>query len=180
MAGSVLLWQHHLSTMIRKQVTPDEALARLEQLCARSEQCSHEVMQKMLRWGIAADERGRILDRLVERRFVDDSRYASAYAREKFLFSRWGRRKIKLGLVAKRIARPLIDEAVAEATQSDAYIETLRRLMLTKMRGMEVPLGREDALKLCRFAMQRGFEWDYVSAVLGEVRNGVSDDEEDF
>ena len=159
--------------MIRKkQITAEDALVRLELLCARSEQCSWEVMQKLQRWGIAAGDREHILDSLVDRRFVDDERYARAYARSKFMFSRWGRKKIRLGLVAKRIGRSLIDDAVADATEGDVYIGTLRVLMRSKARLMDTPLCREDALKLCRFAMQRGFEWEYVSAVLDELRRG--------
>lgn len=165
--------------MIRKkQVTPDEAMVRLELLCARSEQCTWEVTQKLLRWGIAADDRDRIVDSLVDRRFVDDARYASAYARSKFLFSRWGRKKIRLGLVAKRVSRELIDDAVAEATVGDAYMDTLRGLMKSRSRSFDFPLTRDDALKLCRFAMQRGFEWECVSRVLDELRHGGYDEED--
>ncbi len=156
----------------KKQLSADEALVRLELLCARSEQCTFEVMQKLLRWGIPASDRERIVDSLVDRRFVDDARYASAYARSKFLFSRWGRKKIRLGLVAKRVSRQLIDDAVTAATEEESYIDTLRGLMRSKARQMERPLCREDALKVCRFAMQRGFEWDYVSKVLDELRRG--------
>lgn len=165
--------------MIRKkQVTADDALVRLELLCARSEQCSSEVMQKLQRWGVAVSDRSHILDSLVDRRFVDDARYAKAYARSKFLFSRWGRKKIRLGLIAKRIPRNLIDEAVSEATSGDAYIDTLRSLMRSKARQMDRPLGREDALKVCRFAMQRGFEWEHVSRVLDELRRGDYGDDD--
>lgn len=165
--------------MIRKkQITADEALVRLELLCARSEQCTFEVTQKLLRWGISSSDRERIVDSLVDRRFVDDSRYASAYARSKFLFSRWGRKKIRMGLAAKRLARPLIDDAVASATEGEAYMDTLRALMRSKARQMDRPLCREDALKVCRFAMQRGFEWEYVSGVLDELRRGEYGDDD--
>jgi len=165
--------------MIRKkQITADEALVRLELLCARSEQCTFEVTQKLLRWSISSSDRERIVDSLVDRRFVDDSRYASAYARSKFLFSRWGRKKMRMGLVAKRLARPLIDDAVASATEGEAYMDTLRALMRSKARQMDHPLCREDALKVCRFAMQRGFEWEYVSRVVDELRRGEYGDDD--
>lgn len=53
--------------MIRKkQITADEALVRLELLCARSEQCTFEVTQKLLRWGIPSSDRERIVDSLVD------------------------------------------------------------------------------------------------------------------
>lgn len=164
--------------MKNKVITVSEATARLEALCAVSEQCSYEVTQKMLRWGIAAADRYRVLDSLVERRFVDDARYASAYARSKFRFSRWGRRKIRVGLMAKRIPRHLIDGAVAEAAPDDEYVATLRKLLLAKARSVEEPLSRDGVAKLCRFAMQRGFEWEYISKVIDELRNGAVDEED--
>lgn len=165
--------------MIRKrQITPEEALVRLELLCARSEQCTYEVIQKLMRWGISSSDRERIVDSLVDRRFVDDARYAAAYARSKFLFSRWGRKKIRLGLAAKRVARQLVDDAVESATEGECYMDTLRALMRSKARQFDQPLSREDAMKLCRFAMQRGFEWEYVSGVLDEIRRGCYEDDD--
>lgn len=151
---------------MKKNVSPQDALARLEALCARSEQCSSEVLSKMMRWGLPADDRLRILERLVERRFVDDDRYARAYVRSKFLFNGWGRRKILCGLAGKRIGRSSSAEAIESEIDEDAYMEALVKALRAHARDMERPLSYENKMKLARFAVQRGFEWELVKKAL--------------
>ncbi len=154
---------------MKKIIKPDDALARLEALCARSEQCSSEVLTKMMRWGLSSDDRERILRRLVERRFVDDSRYARAYVRSKFMFNGWGRKKILMGLAGKRIDPEEAGDAVSSEIDEDAYAESLVRLLRGRARDMERPLTYEDKMKLARFAVQRGFEWELVKRALVSI-----------
>ena len=91
----------------RKPISPQNALSRLEDLCARSEQCSGEARKKLSGWGIAPTDAERIISSLVERRFIDDSRFCRAFVRDKLYFARWGRRKIQLSLAHKQISRGL-------------------------------------------------------------------------
>ncbi len=154
---------------MKKIVQPDDALARLEALCARSEQCSSEVLSKMMRWGLSSDDRRRILERLVERRFVDDDRYARAYVRSKLLFNGWGRKKILMGLAAKRIDRASATDAVESEVDEEAYAGVLVKILLGRARGMERPLSHDDKMKLAKFAMQCGFEWELIKKALVNI-----------
>lgn len=163
-------------TMAKRAVTADEARVRLETLCARSEQCSGEVRRKLVTWGISAAEREAIVERLIERRFVDAERYARAYVRDKFIFSRWGRRKIALGLASKRIPRDVADEALRDEIDEEAYLAALRSLLRAKARGMERPVGRDDRMRLFRFGVQRGFEPSLVGDALRTVDCDDDDD----
>ena len=52
----------------RKPITPDNALRRLEDLCARSEQCSGEARKKLYNWGISAKDAERNISTLIETR----------------------------------------------------------------------------------------------------------------
>ena len=59
-------------------------LERLERQCARAEYCTGDIRRKALK-ALEGDEEAaaRIVDSLVQNRFVDDRRYAGAFVREK-------------------------------------------------------------------------------------------------
>ena len=82
----------------KKQITEQEALLKLSALCSQAEHSSGEMKDKMRRWMLPSDVSERILDRLIDERFVDDERFARFFVRDKIRFDRWGRRKIEQAL----------------------------------------------------------------------------------
>lgn len=143
-------------------MTAAEALVRLEELCARSEQCTFELRQKLSRWSIPPTEAAQIIEALVQRRYADDSRYASAYVRDKYRFARWGRRKIANGLYTKRIPREIIGQALDRDIDSDEYADILRDLLHAKARSITEGNTYAGRTRLFRFAASRGFETELI------------------
>lgn len=141
----------------RKPVTPANALVRLQELCARSEQCSHEVLTKLRTWGVDDRVARKILALLKRDRFVDDSRYASAFVRDKVVFNRWGRTKIRLALIQKRLDSDLISDALDEI-DDDEYRTALIEVLAAKSRSMPETESYESRNKMLRHAASRGFE----------------------
>ena len=76
-----------------KTLTPPEALHRAAALCSSSEHCIADIREKLSRWGIGEPDARTIVERLVQERFIDEGRYAIAFAKDKFRFSGWGRIK---------------------------------------------------------------------------------------
>lgn len=148
-----------------KVIAPEKALIRCEELCARAERCEHELREKMRAWRIDSRDIDAIINSLVTRRFLDDSRFARAFVRDKYRFARWGRRKIVMTLKQKRIDSDIIDEALEEINQEE-YTSILRSLLRAKAAHMERPLSYDDRMKLLRFAVARGFETQLVSSLL--------------
>ncbi len=153
----------------RRQLSPENALVRLETLCARSEQCSYELMQKLRQWGIGQQDAADIIERLRAGRFVDDSRYAEAFVRDKYRFNRWGRTKIRGALMLKRIGSHVIEEAMA-AVDDDEYCDILAEVLRNKARTLDDSRSYEGRQKLLRHAVSRGFE---PSLVISLIKNGV-------
>lgn len=153
----------------RKPVSAEAAVVRLESLCARSEQCSHEILRKLSSWMVPSDESEKILKSLVDRRFVDDARYARSFVRDKYRFARWGRRKIEIGLRAKRINRENIEEAMKEIDEKE-YIANLQHILTAKMASMTDADSYEGRTRLFRFGASRGFEPELVAA---EIRSMI-------
>ena len=70
-----------------KTLTPPEALHRAAALCSSSEHCIADIREKLSRWGIGEPDARTIVERLVQERFIDEGRYAIAFAKDKFRFS---------------------------------------------------------------------------------------------
>lgn len=147
--------------MIKKQLTPENALNRIADLCARSEQCTHEVVEKLKKWGISPTDSARIIKTLKENRYIDDSRYANAYATDKLRFSGWGRRKIAIMLRNKRIPATYIQNAL-NLIDDNEYLNKATDVLKSHCRNTDILQNRDEIIKLIRFGMQRGFEYDTI------------------
>lgn len=140
---------------MRRQLTPAEALDRLQQLCGRSEQCSADIRRKLAAWGIDASQAADILQSLAAERYVDDARFARAFVRDRSRFDRWGRRKIRQALIIKRIHPDVLVQALDTIDEAD-YTEGLQRLVKARL-AREEP-GHQGRDRVLRAMLARGFE----------------------
>ena len=152
-----------------KTITSEQARMRLENLCARSEHCEWELREKLLRWNISQCDIESILAELRESRFYDNRRFASAYVRDKMIYNRWGRRKIAVGLMAKRIPRDIITDALCEI-EDESYREGLLTLMRAKATRIDEGNTYEGRTKLFRAVASRGFEPSLITDIIRNER----------
>ena len=159
----------------KRVLTPDEALSRAAGLCAKCEQCTPDLRKKLTAWGIYPSDADKIIRRLEEMKFVDDARFARAYAHDKLVFSGWGRNKIIQGLWAKRLEREYIDASMDEI-EPEEYESVCRRVIRSKIRMSKDGLSTyESKMKILRYAVQRGFE----ARLAGSIINGIAREESD-
>lgn len=160
-------------------LTFENALSRAADLCARCEQCSPDILKKLDSWGINASDSAKIIRRLEELKFLDNLRFAKAYAHDKLHFSGWGRRKIRQGLWAKRLSTNIIDHAFDDIDEEDdEYRAIALRVMKAKIRQLkEWPLSRESKLKVVKFAMTRGFEYPLIVDIFRTEIARMTEDE---
>lgn len=160
-------------------LTFENALSRAADLCARCEQCSPDILKKLDSWGINASDSAKIIRRLEELKFLDNLRFAKAYAHDKLHFSGWGRRKIRQGLWAKRLPTDIIDHAFDDIEEEDdEYRAIALRVMKAKIRQLkEWPLSRESKLKVVKFAMTRGFEYPLIVDIFRTEIARMTEDE---
>lgn len=152
----------------RRTRTADEAYAALARLCARAEKSSGDASRLMRTWGVPESERESVLRRLLNERFIDDSRYAAAFVRDKIALSGWGPYKIRTALAAKGVARDIIDEALAEcdhAKMSDR-LDTMLQRKCAALRG-GTPFERRA--KLMRYGLSLGYDYSAVTDRVEEL-----------
>ena len=140
---------------------------RLRRQCSRREYCKDDIFKKATT-ALEGDREAaaKVLDVLVSEKYVDDLRYATAYAREKAMISGWGETKIRYMLSAKRIDRTLIDQAL---TEIDGDKADSRLLKLLQNKAHTLKADPQIRLKLLRFALGRGYQYDDVVRVLQDI-----------
>ncbi len=159
--------------VIKKELTGLQAYQKLTDLCARSEHCQQEMLEKMRQWGVSEEEQAEVMQRLVEERYVDDERFARAFIYDKIRYSKWGRRKVEQALWMKRIdehiSKPLLDEV-----DDEEYLKILRPMLKLKRKGIRAKSEYEATMKLIKYALSRGFTMDIIKQCID-----VTDEEED-
>ncbi len=141
--------------------TEQEAYLTLAALCARSEHCQWEMLERMRRWELDDAALARVMARLVKERYVDDERYARAFVKDKVRNNKWGRRKVEQALWQKRIADD-IRERVLDEVDEEEYLNVLRPLLKQKRKSTKAENDYELKQKLVRFALGRGFTYDII------------------
>lgn len=158
-----------------KEVTEQGAYLQLAQLCARSEHCQHDMLEKMRRWDMSEEAQARVMQRLVSERYVDDERYARALVHDKIKYNKWGRRKVEQALWQKRIDDDIRQQVLSEVDDEE-YLSVLRPLLKQKRRSTKADSDYELNQKLVRFALSRGFTFDIIRQCLDVSEEDFSED----
>ena len=144
-----------------------KVLDRLRGLCSRREYCYADVLKKA-KDALDGDAQAakEVADVLVEDKYVDDLRYASAFARDKSAIQGWGEVKIRYMLSAKGVSRDVIDKALEEIDQDKAD-SRLEKLLQNKFKSLKD--DPQCRLKLLRFALGRGYSYDEANPLINTL-----------
>lgn len=145
----------------KKPITEAQALKKLGDLCAKTEHCSGEIMEKMYKMGLPEDAKTRIMEKLTKYSYVDDERFTNAYVYDKIRYNKWGRRKIEQALWAKRIDNKIAN-LVLDAVPDEEYLSVLRPLLKSKYPTIKAETDYERAVKLIKYALGKGFTFDLI------------------
>ena len=152
---------------LKKEINPTEALLKMQSWCAYQERCQQEVRNKLYEWNLKSIEIENIIAELISQNFINEERFAIAYAGGKFRIKKWGKNKIIAGLKLRKISEYCIKKAMSELNSVD-YMETLRKIIATKERLLNEKNLVKKKHKLLQYAYSRGFEQDLILDVLKE------------
>ena len=151
-----------------KPLTLDQVLDKMAKFCAYQERCVKDVRDKLKTFDIPEEEKTKILDYLLDNRFVNDERFAKSFVRGKVNQSGWGLNKIRFHLIQKGIDKELIDEALGQ-TDEEVYRQRLIDILRVKAKSVKAETDFEKKRKLAAYVMQKGFEGGLVWEVLKEL-----------
>ncbi len=153
-----------------KKLTTDEIVQKMEQFCAFRDRCFSEAEQKIKELGVPdRDTQDQIIGLLQETGFLDDKRFADAFARGKFRSNGWGRVRIRQELSMRKVDKKLIAEALETAIPEEEYLESLVKRLEIKLSNFD-PSERDRWDKTAAAAIQKGFEPGLVFEKIGQIR----------
>jgi len=147
------------------------AKAKMEALCSRREYCTADIREKLKRYMLPEEAVTDIISSLQRDKYLDDLRYAAAFARDKSSLAGWGARKIEFALRRKGVSSEVIREALCDIDQ-EKVSERMQEVVLRKWRS----LSNEDDLekrriKTIKFALGRGYSFEEVSSFVQGLKN---------
>jgi regulatory protein len=145
----------------RKHLTKEQALQKLKHYCGYQERCHSEVREKLFQLGVRRSDHDEIMATLIEENYLNEERFANAFASGKFRMNQWGRVKIKAELKQKKISDYCINKALKQIEEKD-YLQLLKQLAEKRYASMKSEQWLVRKKKTMDYLLQKGFEWELV------------------
>lgn len=149
----------------RRSLTKEQALQKLKHYCGYQERCHSEVREKLFQLGVRRSDHDEIMATLIEENYLNEERFAIAFARGKFRMNQWGRVKIKAALKQKKISDYCISKALKQIDEKE-YLQLLKKLAEKRYASLKNEQYLIRKKKTIDYLLQKGFEWELVK---GEV-----------
>lgn len=153
------------------RLTPEQAWQKIKHYCAYQERSHYETKQKLYGFGLFKNDVEILLSRLIEENYLNEERYAAAYAGGKFRMNKWGRIKIVYGLKQKQVSAYNIKAALRAIGDAD-YNETLQKLVATKWQQLKGEQYINRQVKTSNYLLQKGFESPLIQQAIKALREG--------
>ena len=150
---------------IAQYIDKQTATSKGEAYCAYQERSQYEVRGKLLELGMRYNELEEIIAYLIENNFLNEERFANAYARGKLRIKGWGKNKINQGLKFKQVSAPLIKKELKNLDETE-YLEKLKEVLDKKEETIKEKITYQRNFKLVQYALSRGFERDLIFFML--------------
>ncbi len=152
--------QHHPRISIK------EARLKAASFCAYRERTQQELRDKLYTYGLFSEEVEEVIAFMITNNFINEERYAKAYAGGKFRVNHWGKTKILYHLKQKGLSSYCIKEALKEIQYAD-YVEKIDFLIMRKKRHYEDTNEYLWKSKLANHLISKGFEsklvWERIN-----------------
>lgn len=142
----------------RKNMGKELAYRKIRHFCAYQERNHRQVKEKLYSFGLYKTEVEQLMAQLIEEDFLNEERYARAYAGGKFRIKKWGKNRIKYELKLQGVSEYCIKIALASIDEAD-YLTTLENLFTAKKESLaseENPYLQRQ--KIQAYLHQKGYE----------------------
>jgi regulatory protein len=153
--------------MYKKFLTPEQALQKLKQYCAYQERSHSEVKEKLYDLGVWKKEHDEIISKLIEENYLNEERFAIAFAGGKYRIKQWGRVKIKYELKQKQVSEYCIRKALQQIDETE-YLSTLKKLAEEKYKSLKSEQYLVRKKKTMDFLLQKGYEAALITSVVND------------
>jgi regulatory protein len=151
-----------------KSYSVEDAQRKLEHYCSYQERCHKEVNQKLRTMNMIPEAVDHIIVHLLDTNFLNEERFAKAFARGKFRIKKWGKYRITQELKQKGITKNLITSALKDISDSD-YLTTFNELAEKKAESIKETNIQKKKKKLADYLLYRGWESHLVYDKVNEI-----------
>lgn len=141
----------------------DSVLSKAQKYCAFQERSHQEVRNKLIEWQVYGNDLEEIISSLITDNFLNEERFAIAYANGKLNQKSWGKLKIRQGLTEKKVSSYCIEKAIRQL-DIITYKQKLQQAFDKKSRELDMN-NYTDKQKMTRFLISRGFEIADITAL---------------
>ncbi len=145
----------------------EKELAKAMTFCSKKEICIADLKEKFDRWQTNKDFHEKIISTLIAEKFIDEQRYATAFANDKLKYNNWGRNKIAFSLKQKKIAAPIISNALNNISTLE-YNQIIKKLIVKKLKANKNEDLYKLKAKIYRYLVSKGFEPDFFIEKLNQ------------
>ena len=110
--------------------------------------------------GVAQETADRVFDRLVEKQYIDDAKFARYWVENRSVSKGASKRKLQMELRAKGVDSAHIEAAMGETERDE--LDDLRKIVAKKRARYS------DEQKFMVYLASQGFSYDDIKTVLGE------------
>lgn len=142
-------------------------LDKARKYCSYQERCLADVKAKLNEWKAAEKTIEKIIQTLEKEDFINEERYAIAFALGKLRNNKWGRNKIFYAMTRKQIPEIYIQMGLNEIDEEE-YIHILKTVLKSKKTVEKDEFKRNN--KLVKYAVQKGFQ---ASLAWKVIRNEI-------
>jgi regulatory protein len=145
-----------------------ETLNKAFRYCAYQERSHREVKTKLFEYGLPAAEVEEVISYLIMEGFLNEERYAKAFAGGKFRMMKWGKLKIQKELEFSGVSTRNIARGLAEINHSE-YSQTLAGLVRKKSNQIDDNNIYSKKNKVARFVIGKGYEPELVWEIVNDL-----------
>ena len=135
----------------------EQALNKLRHFCSYQERCHQDVIKKLFDLRISSHYHPHIIAQLIETNYLNEERFAIAYARGKMRMNCWGRVKIAFHLKTKNISPYCIKKAIDHIDKSE-YENILTKEFEKKWQATKGISDQQRFYKTRQHLISKGFE----------------------
>ena len=152
-----------------KNIGTEKAFQKAKYYCAYQERSHAEVKKKLYGFGLYKNEVEILLSQLIEENYLNEERFAIAFAGGKFRIKQWGKTKIKYELMMRQISDYNIKKALSQIEEED-YLKTLQKLAAEKLATLKSEKNifiRKS--KLQNYLVGKGYEFNLIGEIVREL-----------
>lgn len=154
--------------LYRKSFNKEQAIQKLKYYCGYQERSHAEVKEKLFSLGVWKKDHDEIIALLIEEDYLNEQRFAIAFAGGKFRMKHWGRVKIKYALKQKQVSEYNIKKALNQIGE-EQYLEVLHKLATEKYTELKNEQWIVRRKKTTNYLLQKGFEPALIAKTIQQI-----------